>query len=220
MGGFVGGAWGGDVNAAEAKAVDGTFYNDPGASYGYGLDNAVTFGATLGCNYHLPGSALVLGVEGELGSLRLRGSAVDPNSADTASDTRDNTKLGNWYGVLAGRLGVTVDRSLLYVKAGVARLNVDSRIADTCSVGPCGPALLTATGSQRDDVWVIGGGLEYALNNKWTIRGEYLRFGQIDGYELCGPVTVGGATVAQVCSRHNVDAVHVLKIGVSYKFEH
>jgi outer membrane immunogenic protein len=206
------------VDATEARAANGTFYNDPGLSYSYALNNSATLSAALGCNYQLPRSPLVLGLEAEVGTWRLRGSAVDPNSVPAGSDTVDSTKVGNWFGILAGRFGVTIDRSLLYAKAGLARVDVESNIVDTCGTFPCGAALLTASGSQRDTAWVIGAGLEYALSSNWTIRGEYLRFEQLDDYQVCGPVTVGGATVAQVCSRHDVDPIHTLKVGISYRF--
>lgn len=33
-------------------------------------------------------------------------------------DSVDSTKLGDWYGVIAGRVGWTANRALFYVKGG------------------------------------------------------------------------------------------------------
>jgi outer membrane immunogenic protein len=220
LAGFVGGAWGGSVNATEARLPNGgEFYNDPGTSYDYGLGSSVTFGAALGCNYHIPRSMLVLGLEGELGTFRLRGSTLDPNTAKiVAADTVDSTRLGDGYRMLSGRIGVPIQNSLVYLKAGVAWLDERSSIVDTCTtVPPCGKAVLNASGSQGDTAWVIGGGLEYALTENWSLRAEYLRFGQLADYQVCGPAIVGATTVGQVCSTHEVDPIHVVRLGISYK---
>ena len=210
-------AWGGSVSATEAHLADGTFYNDPGTSYGYGLGSSVTFGAALGCNYHIPRSMLVVGLEGEIGTFRLRSSTVDPSSISAASDTLDITKMSDRYGLVAARVGVPIKNSLLYLKAGVAWLNAGSTIVDRCDTGACGIAVLNASGSQRDTAWVIGGGLEYALAGNWSLRAEYLHFGPLGDYQVCGDALVGGISAGQVCSRHEVDPIHVVRLGVSYK---
>ena len=181
LAGFVGGAWGGSVSATEAHLADGTFYNDPGTSYGYGLGSSVTFGAALGCNYHIPRSMLVVGLEGEIGTFRLRSSTVDPSSISAASDTLDITKMSDRYGLVAARVGVPIKNSLLYLKAGVAWLNAGSTIVDRCDTGACGIAVLNASGSQRDTAWVIGGGLEYALAGELVPQGRVLALRTVGG---------------------------------------
>jgi outer membrane immunogenic protein len=226
LGGFLGGAWGGDVGATEAASLGGafpagTFYNAIGAAgkapYGYDLDNSFIFGGTAGCNLQSPGSPLVLGVEGELGRLKLSETALDPNSAvGGRNDTFDSTKIGTWYGLIAGRLGVSFDAALIYVKGGVAFLNTESSVIDACIKAPCGLGLLTATGGGNDTTWAIGGGLEYALGSNWSMKGEYLFFAASD-YSVCGPGAAGAAGSA-FCSKHDVDGIHTVKLGINYKF--
>jgi outer membrane immunogenic protein len=65
----------------------------------------------------------VLGLEGEFGYLKLRGEAFDPNTlrgTQTIPDVLGSATVGNWYGMVTGRLGYAFDRVLLYVKGGAA----------------------------------------------------------------------------------------------------
>ena len=156
LGGFVGGAWGGDVSATEAVSQGGAFaagtpYNSPfGAAYGYDVDHSFIGGGTVGCNIHAAGTPFLFGIEGEVGSIRLHGSVIDPNSvAIYNSDTRDQTRIGDWYGLIAARAGVTFDRTLIYAKGGIAFVDVDARILDNCTTGGCGAGTLNATGSRK-----------------------------------------------------------------------
>ena len=82
VGGYIGGAWGRDVSVLEGVLQPaGVFsYNVTTAPYSYRLGSSFIGGGTVGCNYQA--NVLVVGFEGELGYLRLRGSVADPNSVD------------------------------------------------------------------------------------------------------------------------------------------
>jgi outer membrane immunogenic protein len=226
VGGYVGGAWGGDVGASDLTgSATGfptfSYFNGPGGpapSYAYRLDGAVIGGGTLGCNYQV--NQWVIGLEGEVGHLRLTRSIINPNSVPYNSDMTDSTKVGDFYGVIAGRLGMTFDRLLVYVKGGAAFLKVTSSIVDTCNSGSCGTNLINATGSNNRAHVAVGGGLEYAVTGNWTLKGEYLWLGLRHNYSVCG---VGGGDLTNVgsptlCSNHDVGGVHTVKIGLNYKF--
>src|SRR5262249_36522164 len=80
-------------------------------------------GGTLGCNWQPVNSPFVLGLEGEAGYMRLSGNAFDPRtiiSTQTVLDVLGSAKVGDWYGMVTGRLGYAWDRWLLYVKGGAA----------------------------------------------------------------------------------------------------
>jgi hypothetical protein len=49
-------------------------------------------------------------------------------------DSLETTRIGDWYGVIAGRLGFTADRVLIYGKAGAAFVNCDPGI-QTAKIG-------------------------------------------------------------------------------------
>jgi outer membrane immunogenic protein len=222
VGGFIGGAWGGSVEATEAASTGGAIpagalYNAPfGASYSYDLDSSFIGGGTLGCNLQV--GTFVFGLEGEAGYLRLEGSAIDPNSGVLyGSDTLDSTKVGDWYGVIAARLGVTFGPTLVYLKGGAAFIKASSTIVDNCVIAPCGPSTLAATGSTDEVTWAIGAGVEYGFTPNWSVKAEYLHIGLDRDYSVCGP---GGGTAAgsTFCSIHNIDGIHTVKVGVNFRF--
>lgn len=220
VGGFVGAASGGRVDATEPVNTFGP-YNLPGSPYNYDLNNGSFIGGgTLGCNYQSPGSVLVFGVEGELGYINLKSSVIDPNSVATSGgDTIDSTKVGNGYGVIAGRLGVAFAPAwLLYAKGGAAFLRVSSSAVDTCTTAPCGPDVLTTTGGKDITTWALGGGLEYAINSNWSVKGEYLFLGLNDRFSSCGPGSNRGVALPTFCATHTIDGIHTVKFGLNYKF--
>ncbi len=217
IGGFAGGASGADVNATELSTSSGTFYNGTGTPYSYRTDASAIAGGTVGCNWQPGGTQWVLGVEGEGAYLHSKGSAVDPNSvAQFGSDTVDSTKIGDWYAVVAGRLGYAVGPWLVYAKGGAAFTKVNSSVIDACNTpGVCGTALITATGSSSPVSAAVGGGLEYALTDHWTVKGEYLWLGINPSFSVCGVASTGST----FCSAHTVgNGISTGKLGVNYKF--
>jgi outer membrane immunogenic protein len=216
IGGFAGGASGAGVNANELSSPSAGFYNVTGTPYSYRTDASAIAGGTVGCNWQPAGTQWVLGVEGEAGYLHSKGSVPDPNSAPFAFDTTDSTKIGDWYGVVAGRLGYAVGPWLIYAKGGAAFTHVSSSIIDT-STAPPGIAVINATGSSSPVSAAAGGGLEYALTDHWTVKGEYLWLGINPSFSVCG-VGVGIST-ANYCSGHTVgNGMSTGKLGVNYKF--
>ena len=160
----------------------------------------------------------MFGLEGEVGYIHLNGSAIDPNSIPTlGSDSSSSTKIGDWYGVVAGRVGYAADRVLFYGKAGVAFTSNKTSFSDNCSTGTCGGGLLTATGSQSSVGFAAGGGIEYAIYEKWTIKAEYLWLGLNRSYSACGP-GAATATGSTFCANYSTGGVHTGKIGLNYKF--
>jgi outer membrane immunogenic protein len=229
LGGYVGGA----TQSRSVRATDpistggvfpaGTFYNAPNASaangglFSYDLDSSVIGGGTLGCNWQ-GASPWVVGIEGEGGYMSLRGSAIDPYSVlGLGSDTSGSTKIGDWYAAVTGRLGYAWDRVLVYGKGGVGFTDIRSSIIDACNTAPCGAGLLTTNGSSNPAFWVAGGGIEYAFNPSWSVKGEYLFLGIDKTYAVCGP---GAATAAgsTFCSNHNIEGIHTFKLGLNYHF--
>jgi outer membrane immunogenic protein len=167
---------------------------------------------------------LVAGIEAEGGYIHLTGSA--PFTAERVATT-SSTKIGDWYALLAGRFGVSVGPALLYAKVGGAMLNVTSDVISApCFVFNCGSVNATGNNSLRP-AWVAGGGLEYALTNSWSIKGEYLHFGTDQSYNLSGvgsPFPVPGGPFPQPPKpqmdnwQQSVQGINTAKFGLSYKF--
>jgi outer membrane immunogenic protein len=222
IGAFAGGAWSGHATTTERGRVGGGGYNGPvGHSWNYDLDGSFIGGGTIGFNWQAPGSSLVLGIEGEVGYLKLEGSALDPGTRRLPAppDTRAHAKIGDdWYAVLAGRVGFAWDRALIYAKGGAAFLDVNTSVIDNCFIGPrCGPATVNAHGSHSDVTWAIGGGIEWAFAHNWTVKAEYLYLDTNETVRTCGPGGAAGAG-STFCWDTHVKGTHTAKIGVNYLF--
>jgi outer membrane immunogenic protein len=208
VGGFVGGAWA----DRDARAVDTNGYNGLGDTWFYKTDSSFIGGGTLGCNYQT--GAFVFGLEGEAGYLRSTGSALDPLSPFLPLDTRASTRLGDWYGLVAGRAGFAVNRTLFYVKGGVAFVDTNVSTIDAI-LQPVVGNTITATGSDARATWALGGGVEYALTNNWTVKGEYMYLDTRQTLNACGLTTLGAT---RFCWAHDVPGLHTAKLGLNYKF--
>ena len=103
----------------------------------------------------------MLGLEGEFGYLKLSGEAFDPNTlagTQTTLDALGSAKVGNWYGMVTGRLGYAFDRVLLYVKGGAAFVRTEASVLDQCTATGCGNWLISTSGSETVTTWTVGGG--------------------------------------------------------------
>jgi outer membrane immunogenic protein len=67
----------------------------------------------------------------------------------------------------------------------------------------------------------VGGGIEWAIYNNWSIKGEYMFIGSGDGLKTCGfaaaprGVAVSGG---QFCFNHEFPSIHTAKFGLNYRF--
>ncbi len=79
----------------------------------------------------------------------------------------------DWLGTVRARAGVAFDRALVYATGGLAGGEVEN------SFGIGIPAIrYNTTWSSRDTEWgwAVGGGVEYALTNHVSLKGEYLYY--------------------------------------------
>ena len=79
-----------------------------------------------------------------------------------------------WFGTARGRIGFApLCRLMIYATGGLAYGNVDySATTNFGSGGVTYPVSFTET----QVGWTVGGGLEYALGNHWSIKAEYLYY--------------------------------------------
>lgn len=165
-------------------------------------------GAQIGYNYQLANN-VVLGAEADFnfGSMtdRLNYTAVDagdPTLQDTGSI---NTKIDS-FGTVRARVGYSMDRFLPYVTGGLAWGNV--KVSESFTSYADG-ALDGFGASSRSDTlwgWTLGGGVEYAITDNWTVKAEYL-------YIDLGDITWDGASGTKLDM-----SMSTLKAGVNYKF--
>lgn len=148
------------------------------------------FGGTAGANYQI--GHLVLGLEGDFDWADVSGSGNCSVAGTTCSSRND------WLSTIRGRIGYAFDRFMPYVTGGAA-------FGDLRAMGPA-----WGTTSSDQAGWTAGGGIEYALSNKWTIKLEYLHvdFGNIN----CGTACIAAPPVRVHFDEETVRA------GINYKF--
>jgi outer membrane immunogenic protein len=138
-------------------------------------------GGQLGYNWQM--GSFLFGFEGDASWTRIRATAVqnvpDPFFISTLVGTY--TTEVDWTASLRGRLGVTFDRLLVYATGGAAFAG--GRVNSTFTLtNPVPGIFFPATGASGTTVasstftdvgWTLGGGLEWAFDNNWSIAGEY-----------------------------------------------
>jgi opacity protein-like surface antigen len=122
-------------------------------------------------------SNFVFGLETDYNAFRLRGSTdtvgVPVASLTTlTSHTEVNT---DWLFTLRPRAGITFGQWLFYRSGGLAMTNIKYSQSNVFSPG-CGPFSCTESveSSKTKTGWAAGGGVEAALFDNWSVKGEYL----------------------------------------------
>ncbi len=151
-----------------ASAYDWTgFYAGASVAYGWGeleyigpastttdTINGVLGGVQAGYNYDFGG--FVLGVEGDL---QLGGVSF---SEDFGPVTLDRSL--QYFGTVRARAGMTFDRFMPYVTGGLAFGGGKMEAS----------GLLVGSDEQTHLGWTLGAGLEYAVSDTISVKGEYL----------------------------------------------
>ncbi|MEI9915872.1 MAG: outer membrane beta-barrel protein [Methylovirgula sp.] len=173
-------------------------------------DQGVVGGGHVGYNYEvgslggfLPGlggtgGGIVVGLEGDVNGASYTGSEVFAGLLGL----RDRTEVD---ASIRGRLGVAFDRVLIYGTGGAAFGSIRNSVFI-----PGGLAEGHETGRVG---WTAGGGIEYAIDNNWSVRAEYR-------YTDYGHYDVGYGTVLPVgflLRYHDTD--NRVQAGFSYKFD-
>lgn len=172
------------------------FYLGANGGYGWGsggdgiseLDPSGWLGGgQIGFNYQF-GNNVVLGIEADM-----QASDFSDSYNGLAPSGLVSSKL-DYFGTARARVGYAFDNVLPYVTGGFAwGHNEVTNLAD---------------GLSSDNThmgWTVGGGVEYALTNNWTVKAEYLYMDL--GKEYYDSI----GTDADVTS-------NVARFGVNYKF--
>jgi outer membrane immunogenic protein len=199
-------------SGAYAGLYTGYAWGDGGGAYLAGGGRVETanldadgflIGGQAGYNWQF--GSVVAGIEGDLAFSNGDGDGniyTFPSGFGPVATTHAET---NFLGSITGRLGYAVDRTLFYVKGGVGFTQLE--ITDVSNAG-----IHNASGKESVAGWTLGAGVEYALNNNWTIKSEYQFYRFSPNVALRDPA--GG-----VFRNYNDDFdISALKIGFNYKF--
>lgn len=205
------------------------------AGYGWGKTNDVNNagspekkmkgglgGIQAGYNYQFDNN-VVLGAEADLsfGSIKKNWveatDGTDTFAYNSSYYTQD--KIGT-HGTVRARLGYAADRFLPYVTGGLAIGETKHTLGCTgvkpIAAGACQTQAqkFENSASSTSVGYSVGGGLEYAVTNNWTLKAEYLysNFGKKN-------VTISDPNFPSAKSdrRFKTDLSEV-RVGVNYKF--
>lgn len=176
--------------------------------------NSVLGGVQAGYNFQW--QSLVFGVEADYSFLNAKGTrnvriVVDGEPAMPLTQTVED----DWLSTVRGRLGfVPINNFLLFGTGGAAfgkvkySTNLDQTPVDSLGSNQVGSVSTTKTG------YVVGGGLEYALDSHWDLRAEYL-------YVNLGHVSVATANPAiagETTTQSASFSMNIVRTGIDYKF--
>jgi outer membrane immunogenic protein len=188
------------------------------------VSNAGTFGTNrtgflgggeVGYNYQI--SQFVLGVEGDAEYISPSPGAFNSGVLNTGDTFTVNTSLrSNFFATARARAGIAFDRVLVFATGGAAFTNSHLQQAYTDTLdGPTTGNLSVATPTIG---WTVGGGIEYAITNNWSVKAEYLyaRFGGAAGsYTI---LAAGSGHTNTISTAVSADQLNIGRIGVNYKF--
>ncbi|MGA2493537.1 MAG: outer membrane beta-barrel protein [Roseiarcus sp.] len=218
-----GGYWGGDVDWTANS-------NGPGvaalATRDIGLHGFIG-GVTAGYNYQI--NNVVLGVEADADHLRLKGSYATtsyPGYYNTGEYWANGSASIDSLFTLRLRAGLAFDRLLVFATGGLAVTNEKfsqligfynngaSTLPDTNGAYGynAGSASTTAV------TGVVGGGLEYAFDNHWSLKGEYLYVPLKSQSFTSNYSEYGTGNPYTVYHHESLSALNVFRAGLNYRF--
>jgi outer membrane immunogenic protein len=172
-------------------------------------------GGQLGYNWQLAPS-WVVGIEADISGTAINRTQSAPGVGGTLF-TFAEQKI-DWFGTVRGRVGHVWERALVYVTGGLAyghaRLStkvLGSGLTDcTITDGWCGSDSKTLAG------WTIGGGVEWALADSWSIKAEYLYY-RLGGISNTLQFLDPGPLPPQAYASADFKG-HIVRGGINYRF--
>lgn len=199
-----------------AEDVDLDNYDSLGPDprpWGYDQSGVVA-GGQVGYNFQW--HWVVLGIEADGGYMNIEGSGVHPEAIlNTGSDVVGHTD-SDFYTTIRGRLGLALNKWMIYATGGGIGVNWDTRVRDNCDTGPCGDDLLNAHKEEFAWGWTIGGGIEYMFGCHWSLKGEYLYY-TLDDQSFSAEATSSGTPTGTFRWEAH-DQGHIIRGGLNYKF--
>jgi outer membrane immunogenic protein len=203
-GGYVGAFGGYGWSSSNSSAAQ--FYEDEGDTdpAGEGDPFSMTGNGVLGgveAGYGWQAGNVVVGLDADFAWANIKGTFTDPGNFSVDSTIR-------WLSTVRGRIGVPVDRFLVYGTAGLAAGGVRADLHDYYGGTIDTTSTVTSVG------WTAGAGIAAAITNNWVAKAEYLYvdLGKqnhtfMEGDEGWGRITSSSKTTA-----------NLLKFSIDYKF--
>lgn len=168
------------------------FYIGVNGGYAFGDAGFVEPDGLFGggqAGFNMQFDRLVVGLEGDI-----QGADINDTTRFSFAGIPGRASVDvDWFSTLRGRVGLAHDRTLFYATAGLAWADVDQRV----SLGG-----VTVSSDDVETGYAVGGGIEHALGDQWSIKAEYL---YVDLGDIGGPTS------------SDLD-FHTVRAGLNYKF--
>lgn len=184
------------IGAGAGPSAGHTAYHDAGLTHINGTFDSEHAFASGDVGYNFQSGHILYGIEADLGYQDIAYAKYPFPSSPGSYYGAD----GGAYGHVTARLGILVPRTLLYAKGGVAFMDFN------------GKASYAGNYYSKDETltgWTAGGGIEFLLFPKWTIKVEYLHF------------DFGASSAFSDYSTYKVHfdpAIDTVKFGINYHF--
>jgi outer membrane immunogenic protein len=198
-------------------------------------NNGFTGGLQAGYNWQT--GIFVLGGEADFEYFKPKGSATYPGvlppgglpGEGGSAFVENYSASANWLATFRARVGMTTGHWLFFGTVGpaVAQLNFNASYADTTTSPPLtSGTLVSATSSSAIKAGVAGGGgVEYAIDNHWLVRAEYLFVQVNEGYQVTQatvrtgvPTGAGGGGFGSQFTYAPMFRENIVRAALSYKF--
>ncbi len=157
------------------------------------------------------------GIEADFQGSGISGSATTSFAPPTIFPfTYTSSVHIDWFSTVRARLGIATDDMLIYVTAGVAIGNLD---CNATYLIPQNNAYARVNSSEARVGYVLGAGIERALQNNWALKLEYqyINFGEQQAQGALFFVD-GSPSRETVISRIATD-MQTVRIGLNYYFQ-
>jgi outer membrane immunogenic protein len=210
VGATLGGAWSSNSVALSGlgnEAGWAPYYPDPLRTRklnGGGVIGGSEFG------YNIQMSSVVVGVESDY-SGRSDGAGLTSACVAYSCSVYERQRL-NWLATTRARIGFApASRALLYATGGVAVGGASA----LSRLDFAGGFYYDTYGSETKTGWTVGGGVEYAFSQRWSLKAEYL-YVDLDGQTL---VTNPSPNPPYNTKTVFEDKESILRAGLNYRID-
>jgi len=231
--GWTGFYFGGNVGAAWSRDSVSTVQNSPVPPF-FAIDNAAIGAAASGhlnrtgvtggiqAGYNWQSGNFLWGVEADFNYLGLKRSTAGtfpfpstlpggPVGPPTTFFSVATSVSNDWLFTARPRIGYVANNWLIYGTGGLAV----GREKFTQVITLLPPFIETATATSTRAGWTAGGGLEYRINPRWSVKAEYLYvdLGHFGAAGTIAPAFAGFGTTSSIHVTENI-----ARGGINYHF--
>lgn len=178
-------------------------------------DSGVLMGVTLGYNFQF--GNIVAGPEFDFdwSNIKKTSSVTNPVFGPFSVTTAAQQKL-DWLSTFRARVGYLVMPTLLlYATGGGAAASVNSNWSATINGPFLGGTTVGFDETKTRVGWTVGGGVEYAFANRWTVKAEY-KYVDLGSIDTAASTNVLHTTAS--FAGHQDYKLQTAVAGVNYRF--